>query len=1163
MTASESPDAVSNSPLSGRGGLMSRGFLGLLLTQFLGAVNVNMFRWLVVPIGKDYGGEGHEAEALTIAAACLMLPYLLFASHAGFLADRFSKRSVIVCLKLAELALMIVGVLAVSVATPGTYYILYGMVFLIGIQSALFAPSKLGSIPEIVRSNKISAANGVIGLTTIVGIVLGSIAGPYIYSKTGEFGQGNPWLTALPFLGVALSGCLASLLIGPLVAADRNRAFPRNPLKDTWRDLMLLAQNRTLLRVVLGIVFFWSLASLANLNIDAHGSKVLLLEQKEIGPLLGILAVGVGLGSALAGFLSSGRVELGLVPLGAAGVALSAISLFIAGESYGATCFWLFALGAFAGTFDIPLEAYVQHRSPPQHRGAILAASNFLTFSGMLLFTGLFFLLQAPLLSDGASLMSPRGIFLLAGLCTVPVLLYTLVLLPQATIRMIVWIFSLLIYRVRVVGRENLPETGGALLIPNHVSWIDGVLLLLTSSRPIRMIVYADYIEGWWIRGLARLMGAIPIKPGGRSTVEALRTARKALQNGELVCIFPEGGLTRTGQLMAFRPGYLRIIEKTDAPVIPVYLDGLFGSIFSYYGGKVFWKWPRRWPYRVSIVFGHPVADRDDTFRLRRAVQDLGVTAVAERQNQQLNLPRAMLRNLRRSKFRPKVADTMGTELKGGEILLRTLILRRILLREILTPDEKYVGLLLPPSAAGVLANAALPLCGRIGVNLNYTVSAEVMASCIKQCGIKHVLTSRRMMKKIDMQIDAELVYLEDFKDKVQRSDKIVAAAQAYAMPIWMLERLLGLTKIKTDDVLTIVFTSGSTGDPKGVMLTYGNVASNIDAIDQLVQLSKTDVLAGVLPFFHSFGYTATLWTVLSLEPKGAYHFSPLDAKLIGSMCNAQRATIMIATPTFLRTYMKRCQPEDFAAMDVVITGAERLPVDLCNAYEEKFGVRPAEGYGCTELSPLVAVNVPASRTTTTEQLLLKEGTVGRPVPGVSAKIEHPETGVELGVDQPGLLWIKGPNVMKGYLHHPEMTAKVIRDGWYNTGDIALIDADGFIKITGRESRFSKIGGEMVPHIKIEETLQQIVAEGDDDQELRAVVTAVPDERRGERLVVMHTKLTKTPDEICKALSEAGLPNLWIPSADSFCEVPEIPILGTGKLDLKGLKNLALEKCTT
>ncbi|HYO24373.1 MAG TPA: AMP-binding protein, partial [Lacipirellulaceae bacterium] len=488
-------------------------------------------------------------------------------------------------------------------------------------------------------------------------------------------------------------------------------------------------------------------------------------------------------------------------------------------------------------------------------------------------------------------------------------------------------------------------------------------------------------------------------------------------------------------------------------------------------------------------------------------------------------------------------------------LLMRSFILRRLLLREVFAHDEKYVGVLLPPSVGGVVVNAAVALAGRVACNLNYTVSADVMNKCIAKSGIRHVLTSKRVIDKLGMKLNAEVVLLEDFKDKVTKADKAAGATLAYATPAIVIDRVLGLHRMTGDDELTVIFTSGSTGDPKGVVLSNHNIGSNVEAIDQVVHLRRDDVILGIVPFFHSLGFTVTLWTVLGLDIRAAYHFSPLEAQQVGKLAKKWDATVILATPTFLRNYLRRCDPEDFARLEIAVAGAEKLPTALCEAFEERFGVRPVEGYGTTELSPLVSVNVPPSRSQSGD-VGLKEGSVGRPVPGVAAKIVDPETFAELPVDTPGMLLVAGPNVMKGYLHEPKKTAEVIRDGWYVTGDIARIDKQGFIEITGRLSRFSKIGGEMVPHLNVEEAIQKFV-QGESQDELLVVVTSVPDEKKGERLIVVHRPMSKAPSEICEQLKKSGLPNLWIPGADSFLEVDEIPVLGTGKLDLKGLSDLA------
>jgi acyl-[acyl-carrier-protein]-phospholipid O-acyltransferase / long-chain-fatty-acid--[acyl-carrier-protein] ligase len=471
-----------------------------------------------------------------------------------------------------------------------------------------------------------------------------------------------------------------------------------------------------------------------------------------------------------------------------------------------------------------------------------------------------------------------------------------------------------------------------------------------------------------------------------------------------------------------------------------------------------------------------------------------------------IGLAGRFVRTCKKRKRSVKIADSMGNELTGGGLLTRSLILRRLLLRGVLEDDEQCVGLLLPPSVAAVVANMAVSLDRRQPVNLNYTASSDVLNQCIAQAGIRRVLTSRAVMEKFDFDLHAELVYLEDFRSKATWRDKLSGAMASYLIPASWLCRALKLHQVRADDLVTLIFTSGSTGMPKGVMLTQANIASNVEAIEQVIHLQRDDVLLGILPFFHSFGYTVTLWAVMSIDIQGAYHVNPLDGRQVGKLCKKQGVTVLLGTPTFLRNYLRRCEREDFESVDTVVVGAERLPPELAEAFEQRFGVRPIEGYGTTECSPLVSVNIPPSRSLAKNSIDAKEGSVGRPVPGVHAKVTDLDTGQELGTGRSGMLWIKGPNVMKGYYGREDLTAEVIHDGWYRTGDVALIDEDGFIRITGRESRFSKIAGEMVPHIRIEEALTQLI-QADEEQGPKAIVTSVPDPRKGERLVVIHTEL--------------------------------------------------------
>ncbi|AMV17663.1 acyl-[ACP]--phospholipid O-acyltransferase [Planctomyces sp. SH-PL14] len=1151
--------------------LRNRSFLGLVLTQLLGCINDNVFKWLSVCYAMGTGRIGSDT-ALVLGAACFTIPYLLLAPFSGSLADRYSKRVVIVACKVAEVVIMALAILALVL---GNLTFLYFLVFLIGAQSALFAPSKYGAIPEMLPPPLLTAGNGWMGLVTVCGSALGMIGGYSLYgvvtpSLGGGLSPWELWPVIVALIGMAVAGTATAIMIEPLVAASPTRPLEIDPFSHTLPALRTLARETKLFRTALGIGFFWFLASLAQLNADPLGKEWLHLPQQSVGMLMAVLVLGLGGGSLLAGKWSEGKVELGIVPIGALGVVISSVLVYLTGRFVTADApathqvmFYLCAaslclLGASAGLFDVPLESYLQHRTDPRLRGMILAATNFVVFLGILLSAAVFFVLKAVL---G---ISPGAIFALAGLGTIPILIYALRLMPEITARFVFWLASHTVYRLQVVGRENIPERGGALIVANHVSWVDGILMLTSSSRFVRFLVYADYVRNPLLTGLAKVMHVIPIKAseGPRSIVMALKTAKEAVANGELVCIFAEGALTRTGQLQPFQRGLMKIVEGTNAPVIPAYLHGLWGSVFSFAGGKFFWKWPKHWPYRVAVHFGKPMPQPDDVSQVRLAVEQLGVDAVKSDKPYSPIPAVRFVQQCRETGKRIKVADSLGQEVSGTMLLLRTIIARRILERTTFAPDEQNIGILLPPSTGGCIANMAVSLSKRVAVNLNYTLSDDTLNYCIRTAGIKHILTSRQFLDRRPFKPEgAEFVFLDDLKDKVTKMDKAVAGLMAYALPTGIVTRMLGLHSVDPDETLSIIFTSGSTGEPKGVMLSHHNVASNIDAVDQLLHLEITDGLMGILPFFHSFGYTASMWLPLCFEPKGVYHFNPLDAKTIGKLVEKHKATILMSTPTFLKSYIKRVEPSQFASLDMVVVGAEKLPTDLAHQFHEKFKVMPSEGYGTTELSPVAAVNIPDHRSSEVQQKGTKLGTVGRPLPGVAAKVIDPDTGADLGVNREGLLLIKGPNVMKGYLQQPDKTAAVIRDGWYVTGDFAKLDDEGFIEITGRQSRFSKIGGEMVPHILLEEHLTRLTEDpSDEDAELRLAVTAVSDPNRGERLIVLHKPLKKPVPEVLKELSAMGLPNLWLPSADCFFEVERIPLLGTGKLDLKGIKDLAIAR---
>ena len=495
----------------------------------------------------------------------------------------------------------------------------------------------------------------------------------------------------------------------------------------------------------------------------------------------------------------------------------------------------------------------------------------------------------------------------------------------------------------------------------------------------------------------------------------------------------------------------------------------------------------------------------------------------------------------------PCVADSTGRELTFGRTLVGSLLLARAIRRYV--PVDTSVGLLLPASVGGALANIAATFSGKIPVNLNFTAGRDAMAAAIERCGISTVITSRVFLSKAGIAEAPGMVFLEDVLKDTSALSKITMLIAARLLPASLIERIF-LPPPDPESLATVIFSSGSTGVPKGVMLTHRNLLANIDGANALFRLGDHDVVLGVLPFFHSFGYTVTLWLPMLVGFRAAYHPNPTDAKTIGEMAARYHATLLISTPTFCSAYVRKCQPEQFASLRLAIVGAERLREPIAAGFKEKFGIDLIEGYGCTEMAPVVAVNVPDASGTGS-----RAGTVGRPLPGIFAKIVDPDTGEGPLVGKEGLLLVTGPNQMRGYLGEDEMTRAAQRDGWYVTGDIAMIDEAGFIRITDRLSRFSKIAGEMVPHMRVEEQFQMLLAEPH-----VCVVTAVPDPAKGERIVALYTDPRMTPQAIWEGLSRSDLPKLWIPKREDLHIVEAIPTLGTGKVDLRGVRLLAAER---
>ncbi len=726
-----------------------------------------------------------------------------------------------------------------------------------------------------------------------------------------------------------------------------------------------------------------------------------------------------------------------------------------------------------------------------------------------------------------------------------------------------------LLYRYRVAGTEHIPATGGVLLVCNHVSFIDWLLLWAGLPRAPMFVLWRHYNRSpllrfflWWVRRQLLWVDDDVRRP--HRLEDTLRQIARALDAGELVVMFPEGKLSRCVHLRRFGRGIEHVLRLAAGSVIvvPAGIHGMWGSFFAPSGGSAFAKWPR-WRPRVWVGFGPPLPPTLPAADYRLAVQEVLAELAIRDSDAVVPVACAFLHHVARWRrfFRPCIIDesTGSTRILSWGKTYAAACCVADYLRPRLGTDP-HIGIWLPTGLGSALTNLAAALLQRAAVNLNYTAGTAPVHSAIRQAQLRIIVTARRFLERMPLQVPegVELVLLEDVLQAATRWQRLRHFLAGLLLPGWLLVRRHGLHRLRPDDPLTIVFSSGSTGEPKGVILTQRNIGHNVASAIQTIEILRTDRLFGVLPFFHSFGYTVCLWAPLVAGCAAIYYPDPRAAKEVGELARRHQATIFLSTATFLRFYLRRCGPDDFRTIRILICGAEKLPVSLQNDCETKFGVRPLEGYGCTELAPVVSTNLHDIVAGQDRQIRNRPGTVGQPILGVCVRTcTTDEQRRPLPVGAEGVICVKGPNVMAGYLHQPEKTAEAVRDGWYCTGDVGRLTPDGFIQITGRISRFAKIAGEMVPLERLDEELHELLQAGG---ERYLAIAAVPDARRGERLVVLHLpEIADRLEELFAGLSRRGLPPLWIPERRDCFVVESMPVLGSGKLDLKRLAEIARE----
>jgi acyl-[acyl-carrier-protein]-phospholipid O-acyltransferase/long-chain-fatty-acid--[acyl-carrier-protein] ligase len=706
-------------------------------------------------------------------------------------------------------------------------------------------------------------------------------------------------------------------------------------------------------------------------------------------------------------------------------------------------------------------------------------------------------------------------------------------------------------YQVTALGTDNLPKNG-FLLLPNHITWVDAIVLQLACPRPIRFIIDQEFYRKPILHPFLRTLRCIPIET--RHSHSAIRAATEKIAEGEIVCLFPEGALERAGTLLRLRRGYELIVRHANAPVVPVWLDQLWGSIFSFQGGKFFRKLPKRIPYPVTIAFGKPLeADAADIAIVREELLKLGEFCFSRRPALDRHLAEPCVRGLKRSPFATAVIDGLDhSALSRSKLLGAAMALSRYLRKEF--PDER-IAIVLPASKGSMVANLAVTLADKVPVDLNFTMGRAANESCCKRANLRVAISATQFMERVkDFPWPERVLKLDELMPRM-KGQIIFWWMLSILVPAGLLLRLLKIPKEGGHKEAVLLFTSGSTGDPKGAVISHRNVVGNVSQFRQLLDATKDDAILASLPFFHTFGSTVTLWYPLIEGVRIVTYPNPLEAAKNAALIERYTLTLLLATPTFLRGYLRKVDPQQLRSLRLVITGAEKLPLDLAKSFEERFKQRVFEGYGLTETSPVVSVNLPEPQATKPGEQVQPSsrlGSVGKMAPGIAAEIREPETDRKLSLHETGMLWLRGVNIFEGYLHDPEQTAEVLRDGWLKTGDVGRFDEDGFLYIEGRLSRFSKMGGEMVPHEAIEGRITDLLGLSGSDERPIAIM-GVQDEAKGEALVLLSAvdvDLAQLRDK----LREAGIPNLWIPK--QVQRVNAIPVLASGKLDLKRCKEL-------
>jgi len=1141
------------------------GFLPFVAMVFLNAF-VDLGHKIVIQntLFKIY--EGDVQIILTaIVNALILLPFVLLFTPAGFLSDRYPKRRV---MRLSAWAAVGLTAAITGCYALGWFWPAFAMTFLLAVQSALYSPAKHGFIRELVGRGPLAAANGIVQATVTTAI----LAGIFCFSVLFEtFLAGATYRTTgeVMVLIAPAGWFLVGFSLLELTLAYRLPASRRRPVAmdfDWWayssgrylaENLGLAARDRVIRLSILGLAGFWGISQVMVAVFPAFAEETLgMSNTAAIQGAIACSGIGIILGSVLAGRVSRRHIERGLVPIGALGIAVGLL-LLPGLSSIRAMALDFLVIGVMGGLFLVPLNALIQANAEGSGLGRVLATNNFVQHLMMLTFLGL--TVATALLESGSlPILWALGLVALAGAW------YAIRELVRPLVRFLVARLIATRYRLTVVDGGNLPPRGGVLLLGNHISWIDWAILQMASPRPIRFVMKQAYYERWYLRRFLDFFGVVPISGGyGR---KAMDTIAGLLNAGEVVGLFPEEHISRTGQLGEFKQGFELATARVEAGVIlPFYLCGLWGDISSLADAGVRAQHRRRRTRELVVAFGAPLPLRATADQVKQSVFERSVGAWRAYTRSLPTVPEVWLRAAAGRRGRLCVLDSNGLRLTNRRFMTAVFLFARRLRR--LAP-ARNLGVLMPAGGAGAIANMAILLDGRTVVNLNYTAGREELRASMKRAGICDVITVRLFLTKLeDRGLDltgvfdaVTLHYMEDLKAQIGRLEGLRALLAASLLPMRWMRRLYG-RPATPEDTAAILFSSGSEAAPKGIALTHHNLTANVHQICEVLNPVPGDRVLSNLPLFHSFGLTATTLLPLLEGLPLVGHPDPTDALGCARAIATRRATVLCGTSTFLRFYTrdKRIHSTMLESLRIVLAGAERLSPDVRAAFTLKFHMPVYEGYGTTETAPVASCNLPdsLSRDDWWVQTGDKPGTVGLPLPGTCFRIVDPVSLEPLAPGEDGLVLISGVQVMKGYLGAPALTAEAILelDGqrWYKTGDKGRQDRDGFLTIVDRYSRFAKLGGEMISLSQVEEQVRRVLAE----PELELVAVSIPDPRKGERIILLLAA-ERDPGRIRKALICSGMNPLTIPAEIRLVE--RIPTLGSGKTDFHGAKKLALAR---